>query len=165
MVDGSSDCIRLQCASFLTCHSGKVAVKKYGILMMLICLYPGIAIGDTIEAGIVERIKKVGSVCIQGTSCAPGGADSAMVGDATGVGGVEENYRKTCSTCHAIGVAGAPKPGDVLAWEPRIAKGMDALYQSSINGLPPGMPAKGMCFTCSDDDLRALVDYMVESVK
>ena len=63
------------------------------------------------------------------------------------------------------GVAGAPKLGDAVAWEPRIAKGMDTLYNSVINGLPPAMPAKGMCFSCSDDDLRALVDYMVDSLK
>ena len=42
---------------------------------------------------------------------------------------------------------------------------MEVLYQSSINGLPPGMPAKGMCFTCSDDELKAIVDYMVEAVQ
>jgi len=57
------------------------------------------------------------------------------------------------------------RTGDVAAWEPRIAKGIDVLYSSAVQGLPPGMPAKGMCFTCSDDDLKAIVDYMVESSK
>ena len=79
--------------------------------------------------------------------------------------GAEENYKKTCSTCHAIGVAGAPKLGDAVSWEPRIAKGMDVLYSSVINGMPPGMPAKGMCFTCSNEDLKAIVDYMINSTK
>jgi cytochrome c5 len=27
------------------------------------------------------------------------------------------------------------------------------------------MPAKGMCFTCTDDDLKALVQYMVDNSK
>ncbi|MFT5928994.1 MAG: cytochrome c5, partial [Candidatus Azotimanducaceae bacterium] len=70
-----------------------------------------------------------------------------------------------CATCHAIGIAGAPKLGDVIAWEPRLAKGMDVLYASGINGLAPAMPAKGMCFTCSDDDIKAIVDYMVAESK
>ena len=61
--------------------------------------------------------------------------------------------------------AGAPKLGDITAWEPRLAKGVDVLYKSVINGLPPAMPAKGMCFSCSDDELRDLVDYMVDTVK
>jgi len=38
---------------------------------------------------------------------------------------------------------------------------METLYDSGINGLAPGMPARGMCFSCSDDELNAVVDYMV----
>jgi cytochrome c5 len=79
--------------------------------------------------------------------------------------GAESNYKKTCATCHNAGIAGAPKFADAAQWESRIAKGMDTLYTSSISGMPPGMPAKGMCFSCSDDDLKAIVDYMVEAVK
>ena len=73
----------------------------------------------------------------------------------------EAVYNSGCMACHMPGVAGAPKLGDVAAWEPRIAKGMETLYDSGINGLAPGMPARGMCFTCSDDELNAVVDYMV----
>ena len=50
---------------------------------------------------------------------------------------------------------------DVAQWAPRLEKGMETLYDSGIYGLAPGMPAKGMCFECSDDDIRAVVDYMV----
>ncbi len=78
---------------------------------------------------------------------------------------VEYNYNMSCATCHNAGVAGAPKMGDTAAWESRITKGMDALYDSVIYGMPPAMPQKGMCFSCSDDDLKALVDYMVDSVR
>jgi cytochrome c5 len=52
--------------------------------------------------------------------------------------------------------------GDKAEWAPRISKGMDVLYASVFNGLAPGMPARGLCFTCSDDDLKAVVDFMVE---
>ena len=55
--------------------------------------------------------------------------------------------------------------GDVAAWEPRLAKGMDVLYDSVFNGLAPGMPARGLCMACSDEDLKAIVDYMVASVE
>lgn len=115
------------------------------------------------EAEIAERIKKVGTVCVEGQDC--GVAATITVADAGGSGGAKANYDKTCATCHAIGVANAPKFGDTEAWAPRIAKGMDALYASSIEGIPPGMPAKGMCFTCSEDDLKAIVDYMVEAAQ
>ena len=115
------------------------------------------------EDAIAERIKKVGTVCIEGSDCVQSsGTTTIAVVDSNGA---ESNYNKTCATCHNIGIAGAPKFADAAQWESRIAKGMDTLYANSIDGMPPGMPAKGMCFSCSDDDIKAIVDYMVEAVK
>jgi cytochrome c5 len=119
------------------------------------------------EDAIAERIKRVGTVCVEGSDCiqSSGTATNTTVIAVVDSNGAESNYKKTCATCHAAGIAGAPKFADAAQWESRIAKGMDTLYTSSISGLPPGMPAKGMCFSCSDDDLKAIVDYMVEAAK
>jgi cytochrome c5 len=68
-------------------------------------------------------------------------------------------YDKSCKVCHATGAAGAPKTGDAAAWEPRLAKGMDALLVSVNNGLN-AMPPKGMCFDCTNEDYTALITYM-----
>ena len=68
-------------------------------------------------------------------------------------------YAASCGACHAYAVAGAPKTGDAAQWEPRLAKGMEALLSSVKNGLGV-MPAGGMCTTCSDDDYKALITYM-----
>ena len=110
-----------------------------------------------------ERIKPVGSVCMAGDACA---AAVIQVAAAEGGGGRsgEDVFSKACTTCHTPGVAGAPKLGDKAAWAPRIEKGVDVLYNSAINGFN-GMPAKGMCFDCSADELKATVDYMVEKSK
>jgi cytochrome c5 len=70
-------------------------------------------------------------------------------------------YKTACFACHDAGVAGAPKLGDKAAWAPRIAKGNDALYSTLQNGLN-AMPPKGTCMNCSDDELKAVLDYMVE---
>lgn len=70
-------------------------------------------------------------------------------------------YKTACFACHDAGVAGAPKLGDAAAWAPRLAKGNDALYSSLKNGLN-AMPPKGTCMNCSDDELKAVLDYMVE---
>ena len=65
--------------------------------------------------------------------------------------------------CHSAGIAGAPKVGEQVAWASRIAKGMDALYDSGINGVAcTGMIARGGCADCSDDEIRLAVDFMVE---
>ena len=69
-------------------------------------------------------------------------------------------YQKSCQACHASGAAGAPKLGDKDAWAPRIAKGNDALLSSVKNGLK-AMPPKGTCMSCSEDELRAAMEYMV----
>ncbi|HEY9052247.1 MAG TPA: c-type cytochrome [Gammaproteobacteria bacterium] len=78
----------------------------------------------------------------------------------------EAVYKKTCMACHLSGAAGAPKLGDKQAWKPRIEKGMDALMQSALNGVPgTSMMKRGTCLSCSDEDLRAAVEYMVEQSK
>jgi cytochrome c5 len=139
------------------------------------------------QQAIAERIKPVGEVCIEGQSCLasqvpespaaePAGsqnkalvapvastAQSETENNEGAVDLIAESYSKTCAICHAAGLADAPKFGSSEDWAPRIAKGKEVLYQSSIDGLPPAMPAKGMCFSCSDDDLKALVDYIVEN--
>jgi cytochrome c5 len=119
------------------------------------------------EDAIAERIKRVGTVCVEGSDCvqSSGTATNTTAIAVVDSNGAESNYKKTCATCHNAGIAGAPKFADAAQWESRIAKGMDTLYASSIGGMPPGMPAKGMCFSCSDDDLKAIVDYMVEAAK
>ena len=137
-------------------------MRKTKIFVSFLCLMiTGVAIASSFD--IAERIKRVGDVCLEGNDCASAAVSSTVVN--AGVANVESNFNKSCATCHNSGVAGAPKYADALAWAPRIEKGIDVLYASTINGLPPAMPQKGMCFSCSDDDLRALVDYMVAAAK
>lgn len=118
------------------------------------------AISDSQKEAIAERIKPVGEVCVEGdASCA---SASASAGGAQAARSGEEIYNTACTACHATGAAGAPKLGDSAAWADRIAKGKETLYDHSINGFN-GMPAKGLCMDCSDDELKATVDYMVEN--
>lgn len=77
---------------------------------------------------------------------------------------VERVYMQSCWACHNSGAAGAPKVGVAADWAPRIEKGMDTLLANAISGIN-SMPAKGLCFTCTNDDLKALVEYMVDSSK
>jgi len=72
----------------------------------------------------------------------------------------EKIYTATCLSCHGAAVLGAPKLGDVPSWGPRIAKGVDVLYKSSIDGLKM-MPPRGGNAALKDEELKAAVDYMV----
>ncbi|UXZ53945.1 c-type cytochrome [Halomonas sp. 7T] len=68
-----------------------------------------------------------------------------------------------CVACHAAGVAGAPLIGDADAWAPRIEQGIDALYESVFNGKGV-MPPRGGS-SASDEEIMAVVDYMVSEVQ
>jgi cytochrome c5 len=94
-------------------------------------------------------------------------AGSAPAG-AAAAGGAKADPKQTfdtvCAACHSTGAAGAPKVGDKAAWGPRIAQGKDALYKSAINGKN-AMPPKGGNPSLSDDDVKAVVDYLVAQAK
>ena len=53
---------------------------------------------------------------------------------------------------------------DAEAWAPRIDKGMETLMASTLNGIGM-MPARGTCMDCSDEELQAAVDYMVQALE
>ena len=72
------------------------------------------------EQAIAMRIQKIGSVEIRDVNRVL----------KTG----EEVYKAQCTTCHAAGLAGSPKTGDVVAWTPRIKTGYDALVTSALKG-------------------------------
>lgn len=71
-------------------------------------------------------------------------------------------YAQSCAACHNSGAAGAPRFGNSADWSARLEKGMDVLVEHTINGFNNIMPPKGMCFTCSDEDLRAMVQYILD---
>ncbi|NPW36513.1 c-type cytochrome [Pseudomonas aeruginosa] len=68
-------------------------------------------------------------------------------------------YSVSCKLCHANPASGAPLTGDTAAWAPRLAQGIDTLLDHSINGYK-GMPPMGMCMQCSEEQFRALIDFM-----
>ena len=112
---------------------------------------------DQQRADIEARIKPVGEVCLQGDAECGGAATAVASGPRSG----EEVFNAACMACHSTGAAGAPKLGDVAAWADRIAKGMDTLVAAVSTGLN-AMPPKGMCFDCSDEDYKALIEYMAK---
>ena len=130
---------------------------------------------------VADNIRPVGSVCLAGQSCVGSVASMTTLPDAAAVEegndieparvdtsavevasefDAEAAYQMSCNACHGTGAAGAPMLGDSGAWEPRLEKGMEALMTNVVNGVG-AMPARGICMTCSDDDLQAIVDYML----
>lgn len=86
---------------------------------------------------------------------------AATLAHASGPRSGEDIYNAKCVACHTGAIPGAAKLGDVAGWEPAIARGIDVMYSRSISGYR-GMPAKGLCLDCTDDEIKAAVDYIVE---
>ena len=73
---------------------------------------------------------------------------------------LQATYQMFCFACHSTGLSGAPLPGDAEAWAPRMEKGRDEIVEIMNRGLN-AMPPKGLCMTCTDDQLWELSQYMV----
>ncbi|MGB5719422.1 MAG: c-type cytochrome [Woeseiaceae bacterium] len=127
-----------------------------------------------------ERLRPIGDVVIEGqdktlygrdavasvavASAAPAAAEVVMASFDSG----EAVYNSACVACHGLGIAGAPKTGDVSQWAPRVAQGMEVLYKHAIEGYQGSagvMPAKGGRADLTDDHVKIAVDFMVEQSK
>lgn len=120
----------------------------------------------TVQAAIDERIKPVGRVLMMGDAelaAAAAAAVAAPTPVATVLTGPQV-YNAACIVCHQPpGTGGAPPIGDVAAWAPRIAQGMDTLYMHALMGFQGQkgfMPPKGGRVDLSDDEIKGAVDYI-----
>ena len=125
---------------------------------------------DTAEyqAAVAERIKPVGEVYLPGEEQQAAAPTVAVVPEPEPVATVmtgPQVYNNACIACHGSGAGGAPITGDGAVWAPRIAQGIDVLYDHAINGFDGDavtpMLAKGGRMDLSDEEVRSAVDYMV----
>lgn len=73
----------------------------------------------------------------------------------------QATYEQFCIICHQDGVASAPKFRNESDWKPRLAgRTIEDLVKSATKGLNL-MPEKGTCSDCSEDDLKAAIQYML----
>jgi cytochrome c5 len=142
----------------------KLGLKSRAVKLVLIALgfsIAGAVVAQSRDEMIAERIAPVGQVCLLGEECAQGQAAAASSGAAAGGEfDVAATFDQSCAMCHNTGMAGAPRRDDSAHWEARLADaGFDTLLTNAINGVN-AMPPRGMCATCSDDNLAELVRYL-----
>ena len=87
-------------------------------------------------------------------------AEPAQLAQADDGFDLQAAYQMFCFACHSTGLSGAPRPGDAEAWAPRMEKGREEIIEIMNRGLN-AMPPKGLCMTCTDDQLWELSQYMV----
>jgi len=103
-----------------------------------------------LDDGIVQ------TVSTERTWKEPEAAGAVMAGQA--------EYEAKCSACHGNPAIGAPVVGDKEAWAEVMEKGIEAVYANSINGIN-AMPPKGGHMDTPDDEIKMIVDYMINASK
>jgi cytochrome c5 len=117
-------------------------------------------------SSVAERIKPVAQVNVASAETQREPVKNAAAPPPSRDG--QQVYQATCVACHSAGIAGAPKLGDKSQWAKHIAKGLDTLYASAVNGVQGSagaMPPKGGNPALSNAEVRAAVDYMVARSK
>jgi len=76
----------------------------------------------------------------------------------------EAVFEANCANCHTGGIGGfftgAPEVGDQDDWELLIPKGIDGLTATTLAGIGK-MEPRGECTTCTDEEIRAAIEYML----
>ena len=149
---------------------GAIALAILVLALKLSDLTQGVYTRDTAEyqQAVAERIRPVGQVYLPGEEREAMAPTVDTLAEPEPVATVQTGpqvYNSACNACHGNGVGGSPVTGDADAWAPRIAKGIDVLYDHAINGFQGEagvMIAKGGRMDLSDEDVQKAVDYIVE---
>ncbi|MGP9631970.1 c-type cytochrome [Halomonas sp. AOP43-A1-21] len=154
--------------------------KYIACVITALALLPASTMADDEAAAereaLAKRLAPVGQLCLEGQTCtsaeellaevddSPTAVEDPSVAEVPEHDGEALYAQASCGACHAAGIAGAPATGDSAAWTARLTKGKGELYANAINGLG-AMPPKGGRFNFSDDEIKAIVDYMISEVE
>jgi cytochrome c5 len=98
--------------------------------------------------------------------CIAATAISAVADDIKSGRSGQEVFEAHCANCHTGGFGGfftgAPKVGDQDDWEALAPKGVAALTAGTLAGIGKMAP-RGECATCTDEEIRVAVEYMLEN--
>ncbi len=73
-------------------------------------------------------------------------------------------YQMICSGCHDTGTSGAPRLTEPTQWTNIMAKPREDVYRNTIDGYRE-MPERGLCYICTNGQLKATVEYMLDRVR
>lgn len=102
-----------------------------------------------------KRIEPVGQLRTA-DSVAEGGDEVAV---ASAPKSAQELYDGVCASCHATGVADAPKVDDAAEWAKRGEAGVDTLVATVISGKGAMPPKGGSAY--SEDEIKLVVELLL----
>ena len=102
-----------------------------------------------------KRIEPVGKLRTADSAPEEGAAPAVAVAPKS----AEELYNGICASCHATGVADAPKKDDAAEWEKRGASGVDALVATVVSGKGAMPPKGGSAYT--EEEIKSVVELLL----
>ena len=80
---------------------------------------------------------------------------------------VKTTFQRSCNICHGPKAMVPNSPKKKSEWDKRLALrkkegGMAKMVENSYKGLN-AMPPKGLCATCDKEQLKVLIEYMIEN--
>ncbi len=106
---------------------------------------------------VVKRIKPIGMISSEAPIINANLAIEEIADKKVALSG-EAVYNARCAACHAGGLLESPKLGDIDAWAPRLALGLDALVNSALNGKGSMVAQSGG--EHDDDEIKKAVIYL-----
>lgn len=133
-------------------------MKLRSLIALVFVVVAGYALAQDVNNALIERIRPAGQVCMVGQEC--GSATAAV---ASGPRDGKAVYETACFACHGAGVLNAPRLAQAGDWTDRLDQGLAGLTLQVINGKG-AMPAMGTCTNCSEDEIEAAVQYMLDTL-
>jgi len=75
----------------------------------------------------------------------------------------EQIYKTSCAGCHDSGLDGAPRFSVAEDWRGHKKSGEAHMLKHVIKGVNK-MPPKGGCSDCSEDELKAAIQYILQNI-
>ena len=138
---------------------GVVIGSLAGAIIIIVAATTKYDFSQADEPKIVENntqvdISPVAQVAVANESVTKSGSENSI--------SVDKIIKANCAMCHAGGLMGAPKIGDIALWAPRIAQGKEMLINNAIKGIRM-MPAKGGNSRLTDEEVAAAVISMANA--
>ncbi len=115
------------------------------------------------KENIAKRTAPVGKIFVEGDDVPTAEPPPAPV--STGPRSGEQVYTQNCSACHSGALPNAPAFGNAIWKTLAEERGVEDLLKSAIAGTANGMPPRGACMNCSDDELKAAIEHMINSAQ
>lgn len=106
-----------------------------------------------VNDSIQKRIAPVGQIRTAAVEATAGETTAAAPKSA------QELYEGICASCHATGVAEAPKTDDAAEWAKRGEVGVDALVATVVSGKGAMPPNGGSAY--SESEIKTVVEWLL----